>query len=107
MASPGQTIQIAYAANRSDETTKSAAKCGQIYAGARLEWRAPAADPKASITNWYYTAFLEESFRVTKYSWALLDDIRNFPRPASQKMPFASSIRSRFPTRSDARLATG
>jgi hypothetical protein len=72
-----------------------------------LEWRAPAADPKASITNWYYTAFLEASFREAKYSWALLDDIRNFPRRASQKMPFASSIRSRFSTRSDAKLATG
>jgi hypothetical protein len=31
MASPGQTIQIANAANRSNERTKSAAKCGQIY----------------------------------------------------------------------------
>jgi hypothetical protein len=33
MASPGQIIQIANAANRSDEKTKSAAKCGQIYGG--------------------------------------------------------------------------
>jgi hypothetical protein len=28
-----QTIQTANAANRSDERTKSAAKCGQIYGG--------------------------------------------------------------------------
>jgi hypothetical protein len=95
------------AANRSDETTKSAAKCGQIYGGPGLEWRAPAADPKANITNWYYTTFLEASFRAAKYDWARFDDIRNLLRPASQKMPFASSIRSRFSTRSDAKLATG
>jgi hypothetical protein len=33
MASPGQAIQIANAANRSDQRTKSATKCGQIYGG--------------------------------------------------------------------------
>jgi hypothetical protein len=33
MARPGQIIQIANAANRSSERTKSAGKCGQIYGG--------------------------------------------------------------------------
>jgi len=31
VASPGQTIQIEYAAKSSDESDKSAVKCGQIY----------------------------------------------------------------------------
>jgi len=36
MTRPGQTIQIANAANRSNELPRSAGKCGQIYGGRNL-----------------------------------------------------------------------
>jgi hypothetical protein len=51
MASPGQTIQIANAADRCDERTKSAAKCGQICGGPEVELRAQIADSTMLITN--------------------------------------------------------
>jgi hypothetical protein len=57
MASPGQTIQIAHAAKRSDEDTKSAAKCGQIYGDPFCELRPLRDVPGDRITDWHQTTF--------------------------------------------------
>jgi hypothetical protein len=55
VASAGQTIQIAKAA---DWATRSAGKCGQIYGDHLPKLRPSDADFEEHVTDWRYTAFL-------------------------------------------------
>jgi hypothetical protein len=50
-------IRIANAANRSNETTRSAGKCGQICGDRLPKLRPSKADFDGYVTDWYYTTF--------------------------------------------------